>query len=317
MLLHSGQLMALASEFSTVESIKALDAAPRRPVRSPGSGYVEVVEHTGLMRLDESARTRERVRRATFGDASAIVIYCDSPGGDVHGTAELAEAIKRAAEAKPVYVIIEGWCCSGALWAVCHATRILAAPTATVGSVGCFNVLFDDSEVAKSLGLRVIPVTSSELKITGMSGVPVTDEQIAYVRERVEFIARWFGVTVAKARRLKGEAIHTVLEGGVFYAERAMKLGLIDGLAPLGFEHELEIIESGIAAGVAQARPAKPAEPYAGLYGQAAIDMFDELVDAATPNRNDIDAWNRSSARISEQYPALAAAVDAAEAAAN
>jgi ClpP class serine protease len=66
----------------------------------------------------------------------AIMLNIDSPGGEVSGTDELAQAIFDARGTKPIVAYVGGTGASAAYWLASAADKVVVSPTAVLGSIG-------------------------------------------------------------------------------------------------------------------------------------------------------------------------------------
>jgi signal peptide peptidase SppA len=167
-------------------------------------------------------------RAASDDDVSAIQLEIDSPGGTVAGTAGLADAVARANAVKPVVAHVPDMAASAAYWVASQASRIVAGPTARVGSIGVMNVVHDTSEAAKMDGLKVHVVKSGYLKGAGVPGAPVTAEQIAADQRMVDSTAETFFESVARGRGFDADRLASVIGGQDWSSRDALRLGLVD-----------------------------------------------------------------------------------------
>ena len=87
-----------------------------------GAGLQASVYHELLDRLEHDPK------------AGAVVLDIDSPGGAVGASEDLYLKTKRLSKKKPVVAFIRGSGTSGAYLLACAATRIIALPSAIVGS---------------------------------------------------------------------------------------------------------------------------------------------------------------------------------------
>lgn len=173
-------------------------------------------------------KVREAVEAAAADDGvQAIVLDFDSPGGGVCGVPELADAI--AAVGKPVVAYTDSEMCSAAYWMAAGADAILAAPSAAVGSVGCYCAIVDTSAAATKEGIKVNLIASGTFKGAGYPGTPVSDEQLALFRDRVVEVAEEFKAHVRAHREVADED----LEGQAFSGRKAEENGMIDALGSL------------------------------------------------------------------------------------
>ena len=159
-----------------------------------------------------------------------IELRIDSPGGQVAGGTEAADAIRAAAQAKPVTAVVEDLAASAAYWLATSARSITAGRNAEVGSIGVYMVYRDWSKMFEDAGVRTIVIRSGEHKGMGVPGAPISENQIAAEQEVVDQIAEHFIQQVSTGRRMTDEQVRPLATGRVWLAPAALALGLIDGL---------------------------------------------------------------------------------------
>lgn len=158
----------------------------------------------------------------------SILLYIDSPGGQVAGGMETADAIRNAAKSKTVNAYIEDLGASGAYWLASQAGHIKANPNAMVGSIGVYTVYIDWSKFAESVGAKVHVIRSGEHKGMGVEGAPITENQIAAMQETIDGMAGHFKSEVATGRKMSAEKVAELATGRVWLAPAAKENGLID-----------------------------------------------------------------------------------------
>ena len=202
-------------------------------------GNVAVVAIRGAMMkhqtsMSEGASTvlARRAIRAAVADKTidGILLLIDSPGGTVSGTHDLAKEVAAANKQKPVVAYIEDLGASAAYWVASQASKIYANATALIGSIGTFAVLYDFSEQADKLGVKVHVVRAGEFKGMGTEGTEITDEQLAYWQGIVGDLNNHFLVGVAVGRKLPLSKVTEMADGRVHVGSQAQALGLIDGV---------------------------------------------------------------------------------------
>ena len=215
----------------------AVEMAPGRKGQS-----VAVVRLVGPMMKAESSfggastiQTRRDVRQAAADpNVSAILLAIDSPGGTVAGTDDLASEVRKARRQKPVWAHIDDLCASAAYWVASQCDEVWAnSDTALVGSVGTLSVVDDLSGAAEAAGVKTLVFRTGPLKGAGTAGEPVTDEQAGYFQGIVTDSQRAFDAAVRRGRGLTDAQLAAVKTGGVFLADEARRLKLIDGVRPL------------------------------------------------------------------------------------
>lgn len=178
-----------------------------------------------------TVRIRAAVRAAVRDDTvGAILLRADSPGGTVDGTKELADEVIAADLVKPVYGYAEDMAASAAYWVLAQTRKLYANATALIGSIGVFCVLVDSSKAYELAGLKAILIGSGGMKGLGADGLPITDDQVAYLQELINDRSRFFTEAVAAGRDMTSAEVKALADGRVHVAAKAKTLGLIDGI---------------------------------------------------------------------------------------
>jgi signal peptide peptidase SppA len=246
------------------------------------------------------ATSYEQVRRdlqVALDDpsVSAILLDIDSPGGEVAGVGELANAIRAATATKPVHAYAGGLCASGALWVACAASRVTVDAAALVGSIGVVMSMIDDSAADERRGIKRVEIVSSQSP--GKRPDPATDEGKARLQATVDSLAAVFVKAVAGFRGVTDATVISKFGGGgVLVGAQAVKVGLVDGIG--SFEGALSALRDAprqqrISAAVdralsaARSAPVATAQPTAPVVDQDAIraswkTIVDQRTGAAT-----------------------------------
>jgi len=157
---------------------------------------------------------------------SSIILYWESvPGGQVDGTAILADAVKAASEKKPVLSAVSGLMASAGVWVGSQSTEIYA--TSQTDQIGCIGVMAKLKNPATASN-DIIDVVSD---LSPDKNAEFKDVQILkdmYLNP----VAQMFQDAVKEGRGDKLKAGDKVLTGGTFIATDAKKNGLIDGIMP-------------------------------------------------------------------------------------
>lgn len=203
---------------------------------------VAVIRAEGLLMKQRSSmggtstvQLRRDVRQAAGDpDVAGIMLLIDSPGGTVAGTHELADEVRAARKSKPVWAHVEDLGASAAYWLASQAERITAnSPTAMIGSIGTFQVIYDVSAAAEKEGIKTLLLSTGPLKGMATPGTKVTDEQVAHLQGLVNAVQGTFDAAVMKGRNLSAKELAAVRHGGVLTAPQAQAAKLIDGVQPL------------------------------------------------------------------------------------
>ena len=189
-----------------------------------GKGLMPIEKMLGACDLEDfiaNVRTME-----ADDSVHTIVIDCDSPGGTVTGVMEAAYAV--ANSKKPTVAYIGGMGASAAYWIASQCDRCIAAPSATVGSVGVFRVALDSTRAFEMMGLRTDVIKSGEHKGAGVPGTALSQAQRDNYQAQATQLHDIFKAAVLSKR--SGANIAD-MEGQCFYGFDAATRGLVTGLA--------------------------------------------------------------------------------------
>ena len=168
-------------------------------------------------------------------DCRAIFFEVGSPGGMVTGTPELGERVRQIE--KPCMAFTDDLMCSAAYWAMAGCDAIYATRTASVGSIGVYLPVYDESKRYEKAGIHVELIKAGKLKGIGFPGTILSEAAREHLQERVNKIYTEFKSHV---RTCRGESIaDSVMQGQTFYGQEAESNGLIDGVV----KNKSEVLE--------------------------------------------------------------------------
>jgi signal peptide peptidase SppA len=160
-------------------------------------------------------------------DVRAIMLDIDSPGGEVAGCFDLADAIYGARGQKPVWSVLTESAYSAA-YAIASATdRIIVPRTGGVGSVGVICMHVDMSQALSKAGIDVTLIQYGARKADGNEFNPLTQEALARVQKDVNAMGEIFVRTVARNRNLKTATVRGT-EAGTFLGAAGVDIGFAD-----------------------------------------------------------------------------------------
>lgn len=199
-------------------------------------GIVQV--HGGIVKDSDhdcgiigSMEMAENVKALAAAGVSAIVLDIDSPGGQVDGTATLADAVKNA-PVRTIAVVNDGMACSAAYWIASAADEVYATqPHSEVGSIGVYSTLADFSKYYEEAGIRVEDVYAEQSTEKNGGYRDWLEGNAETFRSRLSGIADGFIETVKinRAGKLNTSA-RNPFKGAVYSATEAVQIGLIDGI---------------------------------------------------------------------------------------
>lgn len=209
----------------------------RRPM-SPGIGVWELFGViSGSRRLRHYTEAIDSLKNSRR--VKAVIINVDSPGGLATASDLLHSAVSRLAARKPVVVFVSGACASGSYLASCPAARIVALPTAVIGSIGVISMRPILQDLLGRIGVHVDVTKSGRLKDMGSYFREPTEEEKEKEEDLVAGFYDYFVTAVAKGRKMEEARVRELATGEVFLGEKARGLGLVDEVGD--FERAVEI----------------------------------------------------------------------------
>lgn len=168
--------------------------------------------------------------------ARAALLYIDSPGGNILGVAEAAQALAALAAVKPVVVYSDGMMASAAYWIGAAAPKLyISGPMVQVGSIGVRMEQIDTAGADAKAGISRRTITFGKYKARG--GTAGGGDVAAYdqhQQDQVDYLGSLFVDAVATSRRLDTQVVADELATGqVFVGQQAIDAGLVDGITTL------------------------------------------------------------------------------------
>lgn len=170
---------------------------------------------------------------------NAILLDIDSPGGEVNGGNELAQAIYAARSVKPIVAYVGGTGASMAYWIASSASKVVVDPTAILGSIGTQVAFAERAPAAGEKRYRFVSTQSPNKNPD--PGTEAFDKSVQTTIDAlsavfIEAVARNRGVTVAAVLSDFGK-------GGTFVGQMAVGAGLADSVGD--FEGVLAELSAG------------------------------------------------------------------------
>ncbi len=166
----------------------------------------------------------------------AVILEVNSPGGGVTASDILAHRINKLGKEKTVVVCMKGVAASGGYYVSAGAHRIYAHPTTITGSIGVIYSSLNMKELMGKLGISANVIKSGHLKDFGSMFRDMTPEERRMIESVINNAFERFKGIVLEGRRDKGmtaEQVDAIATGGVFTAQQAKDLKLIDEIGYL------------------------------------------------------------------------------------
>lgn len=191
---------------------------------------IAVLEVNGVI-SDDAALLEELREYGDDGRVRGYVVSINSPGGVVAPSQSIYRELKRLRESgMPVVAVIGGVGASGGYLVALGADTILAMPGTLTGSIGVIMELPNATELMDKVGVEVAVVKSSEHKDIGSPFRPLEEADRALLESLIQDVYGQFVDVVAEERGLTREAVLAVADGRVVSGQRAVELGLVDGI---------------------------------------------------------------------------------------
>ena len=179
----------------------------------------------------EVTEVLEQIEDANKNDSiKGVMLVVDSPGGAVAPSIEVAYAIKRLKEKKPVVVYAAGTIASGSYYASIWANEIIVNPGSMVGSIGVIMQGADVSELMEKVGISSQTVQAGKYKKVGTSDRKWTDYEVNELNKVIQGTYDMFTKDVADARELDIKKRDKFANAHIFTAHQAKEVGLVDSL---------------------------------------------------------------------------------------
>ena len=182
--------------------------------------------YEGLVAQIEAAAADPQVR--------GIALEIDSFGGEVAGAFDLADAVRAAREAKPIWAFVAESALSAGYAIASQADRIILPRTGEVGSIGVLVMHADFSQRLSDEGVRVSLIHAGAHKVDANPYEPLPEDVREELQAEVDALRDIFLATVAAGRagRLPTEAA-AATQARVYRGRRAVDAGLADEVSDL------------------------------------------------------------------------------------
>lgn len=184
-----------------------------------GKNISRMEKMMGCCDLSEISETLEAWEDRT--DITEIVFDFDSGGGSTAGLEEMAKQIRTYK--KPTIAYVEGDCGSAAFWLASQCNRVIVTPSASVGSIGIYLTMLDESAKHEKEGKKVVVIKSGAFKAAGVENTALTDLQKQRLQDEVDELHRRFIRDVKAVRLFANE---DDMQGQSFYGDEAVRKGL-------------------------------------------------------------------------------------------
>lgn len=178
-------------------------------------------------------------------EVDAIVLDINSPGGEISGLLELAQAVKDSP--KPVYGYAEGLTASAALLLISCCKEVYSTSSTTIGSVGVMAIAYNYDEAYKNAGIKQKVFRASDSPKKNLD--PFGEEGASEVQKSVDESMKLFIGMLADNRGVApDDAVKKFGKGLTFHADEALEKGLVDEIVE-NFDDCMDKIMPSLQAG--------------------------------------------------------------------
>jgi protease-4 len=236
MLIGEGVKAAIESANSEEED-DVIDNAKHLQGPSDANRMTAVINVKGVILSDtnssyENANSAKICKLIRIADndsrVAAILLYLDTPGGEVTASDEIWNAVKRAK--KPVVAYMGSMAASGGYYIASGADKIVAHRTTLTGSIGVIIETWNYHVLINRLGIEPQVYTSGKMKAMLHGGRKTSNEEKNIVQELVMSSYREFLKVVSDGRKIPYEKLvnSPLTDGRILDGKQALAAGLVD-----------------------------------------------------------------------------------------
>jgi protease-4 len=202
------------------------------PWKAPRIAVLEITGGIGMqVRGPEMVRTIKGL--AKDPRVRAVVVEIDSPGGSASASDAIYRALQRLSEKKPTVSFVMSGALSGGYLIACATQKIVALPTALVGSIGVIFTRPVVQELLEKVGVKMVMTHEGHMKAMFQPWREPTKEEQEKVTALTQEYYGWFVDAVSKSRKLPEEVVRGYATGEMYSGRTAKDMGLIDELGDL------------------------------------------------------------------------------------
>ena len=228
------------------EEAVVVDAKPPKDGKE-ADGKIALIYLRGIITAAEPGTVGEtmvddlklQLEQAALDDkVKAVVLYVDSPGGEVTASDVIYNAVRKVRDGgfgvekkKPVVVYMGSVAASGGYYVACGGTFLMANDTTFTGSIGVIMQTLNYRELMGKVGLETVTFKSGAFKDMLSGSREMRPEEKEYVQKLVmDTYGKFVGIVARERKRDEGELRSGLADGRVISGKDAKEAKLIDGL---------------------------------------------------------------------------------------
>lgn len=197
--------------------------------RSSNDKYIAYYSLENLIAEDTE---RDRIFQSIEKDdnATALVLYINSPGGTVVGSERTYNLIRNITEKKPVVTVMGSMATSGGYMTAIASDYIIAHNGTITGSIGVIMQMPEFTELAEKVGINFHNFKSAILKAAPNPMEKLTPEVEMATMNVINDTHEFFMNLVVERRGLGKDYVRTLADGRVFTGRQAVANRLVDAI---------------------------------------------------------------------------------------
>jgi len=185
-------------------------------------------------------------------DNKGIMLFIDTPGGEVYATDELYLKLEEYKEAtgRPIYSYCASMAASGGYYLAAASDKILMNRNCMTGSIGVTaGTYIDISGFLEKQGIKTTSIYVGKNKTMGSYFEGFTDEQKAIYTGILQETYDQFVQIVADGRGMSVAAVETLADGRIYSPKQAVANGLVDEIVTYDDAKARMLSDNGLTDG--------------------------------------------------------------------
>ncbi|WP_456423481.1 signal peptide peptidase SppA [Thermococcus sp.] len=203
-----------------VEQLKEEVAFLKSKLKPSNGTTIAVVPVFGIITDYTALQVIPLIRKlASNSSIGGVLLWIESPGGDVGPVMDIYSAVKKLSLVKPVVAYSGGIMASGGYYIANGADKIVAGPLAQVGSIGVIYVHYDLQENYQRNGIKVEVFKTGPYKDMGAEWRGLTEEEKKIIANMVNTYFQAFLQAVSEGRNMSVSEVKKFATGRTWFAE--------------------------------------------------------------------------------------------------
>ena len=173
-----------------------------------------------------------------YPQVKGVVVVINSPGGSPVQAGQIYEELRRLRAKhpdKPTYAVVEELAASGGYYIAAGADRIYVDKASIVGSIGVIMQGFGLHEAIDKLGVERRVIAAGEHKSFMDPFQPLDPADVQHIRGMLAEVHQQFIAAVRAGRGERLKETPELFSGLVWTGQRAVELGLADGIGSVDY----------------------------------------------------------------------------------